>query len=139
MKSVTVFVSSFVSTFVLTAGVFSMALAGCNKESEAAPPMTPASAPNSAARNAGEQIASARCDHEQRCNDIGPDKKYGSREHCMTVMRDDAAKSVNHCRNGIDQEDVRECLTDIQGQNCGNPFSSLMSSKECNSDDLCAD
>jgi hypothetical protein len=135
MRSVTVLLSSF----VLTTGVFSMALAGCNKESEAAPPMTPASAPNSAARDAGEQIAAARCDHEQRCNDIGPDKKYGSREHCMTVMRDDAAKSVNHCRSGIDQEDMRECLTDIQGQNCGNPFESLMSSKNCDSDDLCAD
>jgi hypothetical protein len=135
MRSMTVYLSSF----AMASAVFSMALAGCNKESESTPPMTPASAPNPAARSAGEQIASARCDHEQRCNDIGPDKKYGSWEHCMTVMRDDAAKSVNHCRNGIDQEDMRECLTDIQGQNCGNPFESLMSSKNCDADDLCQD
>lgn len=133
------FVTAFLSSFVLTSGVLSMALAGCNKESEAPPPMTPASAPDPAARNAGESLATAMCDREQRCNNIGSDKKYGSREHCMTVMRDDAAKSVNHCRSGIDQEDLRECLTDIQGQNCGNPFSSVMSSKECSMDDLCAD
>jgi hypothetical protein len=123
----------------MASALFSMALSGCNKESEAAPPMSPASAPNPAARNAGEELASARCDQEQRCNNIGSAKKYGSREHCMTVMRDDAAKSVNHCRNGIDQEDLRECLTDIQGQNCGNPFESAMSSKNCSMDDLCLD
>jgi hypothetical protein len=133
MKSATVLLSSF----ALATGMFSMVLAGCNKESESAP-MTPASAPNAAAREAGEQLANARCDREQRCNSIGSDKKYGSREHCMTVMRDDSAKSVNHCRSGIDEEDLRECMTDIQGQNCGNPFESLMSSKECDSDDLCS-
>lgn len=133
------FVTVLLTSFVMTSTVLSMALAGCNKESESAPPMTPASAPNPAARNAGEQLASGRCDHEQSCNNIGPDKKYGSREHCMTVMRDDAAKSVNHCRTGIDQEDMRECLTDIAGQDCGNPFESLMSSKNCDADDLCLD
>ena len=135
MRSVTVLLSSF----AMASTVLSIALAGCNKKSETAPPMTPASAPDPSARRAGEAIAEARCDHEQRCNDIGPNKKYGSREHCMTVMRDDAAKSVNHCKRGIDQEDLRECLTDIMGQNCGNPFESFASSKNCDMDDLCSD
>jgi len=113
----------------------SLALAGCSKDE--APPMTPAEAKTPAAQNAGGQLASAYCDHEQRCNNIGEAKKYGSRQHCMTVMGNEAAKQVNHCTKGIDQEDLRECLTDIAGQDCSNPIDDMMSSKECGMDDMC--
>jgi hypothetical protein len=99
--------------------------------------MTPAAAPNQAAQNAGGQLASAYCDYEQRCNNIGEAKKYGSREHCMTVMGNEAAKKVNHCVKGIDQEDLRECLTDIAGEGCDNAVEGMMSSKECSMDDMC--
>jgi hypothetical protein len=133
------FIPIFLSSFVMTATVFSMTLAGCSKEGETEPPMTPASAPSPAARSAGESIAATRCDAEQRCNRIGPSAKYGSRDHCMTVMRDDAAKQVNHCRLGIDQEDLRECLNEISDQDCSGPLDSIERSINCSVDDLCLD
>jgi hypothetical protein len=133
-------VSVLLSSFVITSAVASM-IGGCSKEASE-PPMTPANAPNSAARTAGEQLATARCDHEQRCNEIGWDKEFPSREQCMTVNRDYAAKKVNKCQVGIDQKDLSHCLNAVANQDCGGvggAFESIGKGIDCNMDDLCLD
>jgi hypothetical protein len=57
----------------------------------------------------------------------------------MTVMRDDAARKVNDCRQGVDQEDLRECINEVSNQDCSGPIDSIERSINCNMDDLCLD
>jgi|SoiMethySBSTD1v2_1073268.scaffolds.fasta_scaffold30212_2 hypothetical protein len=133
-------VSLLVSSLFVTSAVASM-LGGCSKSGEREPAMTPANAPNPEARAGGEQLASTLCDRAQRCHEIGGDAKYGSREHCMTVMRNEAAKKVNKCLNGLDQNDLRDCVNDIANQACGGiseTWEGIGRGISCNMDDLCS-
>jgi hypothetical protein len=115
------------------------ALTACGKKEETQEPMTPASRISPAAQDTAERIASASCDREQRCNRIGDNAKYGTREHCMNVMREDARSQLDSsdCEHEIDQNDVQECLTEINNEDCGGPVDKLEQLVACRTDDLC--
>ena len=110
------FVPIFLSSFVMTSTVFSMTLAGCSKEGETEPPMTPASAPNPAARNAGESIAAARCDQRTALQRHRTERQVRLARPLHDRHAGRRRQEVNHCRLGIDQEDLRECLNEISDQ-----------------------
>ncbi|HEV8246317.1 MAG TPA: DUF6184 family natural product biosynthesis lipoprotein [Polyangiaceae bacterium] len=99
--------------------------------------MTPASRTTPAADVAAERIATARCDREQRCNQIGAGAKYSSRQHCMNVMGPKAADDVGDCRLGVDQKDLRECLDVISNEDCNAPLGELDRVIQCQADNLC--
>lgn len=122
------------SSVTLLAAVGSL-LGACGKDQPA--PLVPASGIVSEAEDAAESVANARCDREQRCKTIGESKTYADRDHCMTVMKNEAMKDFSDCRKGVDQEDLRQCLTEIANQDCDGPFSGLAESKACGMDDLC--
>ena len=44
-----------------------------------------------------EKLVSARCDQEQRCNNIGPHEKFASRAVCMDKLRGDIGNDLNAC------------------------------------------
>ncbi len=118
---------------VLTIGLFS----ACSKEKP--PPMTPAAGTTQAIDQAITDMANARCDHEQRCNQIGANAKYSDRNHCIQVMGGKAREDLQGCVRGVDQEDMRQCMTEISNQSCDGMFSGIAESKACGMDDLCAD
>lgn len=100
-------------------------------------PLVPAAGTIRAVEAAVDEVSTARCDYEQRCNHVGPEMRYSDREHCMGVMRSDAQQKLNQCRAGVDRDDLRECLTEITNEDCSGPFRQLERYKECNLDDLC--
>jgi hypothetical protein len=109
----------------------------CEKDQPA--PLVPAAGTVQAVDNATMEVANARCDREQRCNEIGESKKYSTREHCLTVMKKEATDDFSDCRTGVDQEDLRECLTEIANQDCSGLFSGFDEFVSCGMDDLCND
>jgi hypothetical protein len=117
--------------------VIGLVVVACEKDSP--PPMTPAAGTTQAVDKAVNDLANARCDREQRCNHIGQNATYSDRNHCMSVMGGEAREDLDDCTRGIDQEDMRECLTEIQNQDCSNVFDTFDKYMSCSMDDMCAD
>ena len=115
--------------------VGALLMGACEKDKPA--PLVPAAGTVAAVDNATNEVADARCDREQRCNEIGESKKYSTREHCLTVMRKEATDDFSDCKKGVDQEDLRECLTEIANQDCSGLFSGFDEYVSCGMDDLC--
>jgi len=114
-------------------GLFS----ACSKDKPE--PLVPAAGTVEAVERATNDIANARCDREQRCNRIGPEGEYADRNHCMNVMTQKAREDMNQCHGGVDQEDLRQCLTEIANKDCSGIFADIGEYKACGMDDLCAD
>jgi hypothetical protein len=119
--------------------LLAVCLAGCSTQSEAEPPLTPASGTTPAAERAIDAVAAARCDHEQRCDGIGPNRVYVNSEHCMRVMLADSQRELGVCRLGIDQADLRECLNEIHDGDCSGALASLERVAACRSAELCVE
>jgi hypothetical protein len=120
---------------ILGFAAVALLISSCQKS--AREPLVPAAGTVRAVEKATGDIATARCDHEQRCNHIGSDMRYSDREHCMNVMRSEARDNLNQCHAGLDDGDVRECLTQIANQDCSGVFAGLAEYKACQMDDLC--
>ncbi|MET0414246.1 MAG: DUF6184 family natural product biosynthesis lipoprotein [Polyangiaceae bacterium] len=123
--------SPVVATFV------ALQLLACNRRDPE--PLVPASGTVHEVQAAIDSLTTARCDYAQRCRLIGPQAQYSSREHCTNVMRTEAQQDLNQCHRGVDQEDFRECLTQIQNEDCSGAFRRVDEYKDCRLDDLCAD
>ena len=97
--------------------------------------MTPASG----TRPAADQIARARCDREQQCSNIGPDKTYSSMQDCLTRIQHDWREdlSARECPGGINQHELNECMAQIRAEACGNPFDTLARITECTQGQIC--
>jgi hypothetical protein len=102
-----------------------------------AEPLVPASGTVRDVDLAVEDVSTARCDYQQRCNHIGPEARYADRDHCLNTMRSEARGDLGHCHNGVDRKDLRECLTQIANEDCSGAFSRLEEYKDCHMDDLC--
>jgi hypothetical protein len=104
---------------------------------DTAAPMVPASRVLPAA----ESIADARCAREQKCNNIGADKRYSSMSDCLARIRNDWKDDLNarECPNGVDQKELNECLSEIRNENCGNPFDTLGRVAACTAAQICED
>lgn len=86
-----------------------------------------------------DRIVAARCDREATCNNIGTDKRFGSRDVCsremMTKMHDDLKAS--DCPKGIDGKRLDDCLSSIRKESCNNPLEALSRIAACNTSQLC--
>ena len=86
-----------------------------------------------------ESLTDARCDREQRCNNVGPDKKYSSRADCVMKVNEEWREDLNarQCPGGVVQSEFSECLEEIRNEDCGNPFDSLERIVACRASDIC--
>lgn len=86
-------------------------------------------------------IANARCAREEKCGNVGADKKFASASACEEEIKNDWRDDLNkyECPNGIVQAELDECLTDIKQEDCGSPFDSLARVLSCNASDICDD
>lgn len=127
--------------FALLAG--GVTVAGCTKVSEPAPraavESNPALTPASRARTAPEQLAEARCEREQQCGNIGNDKTYASSQECFARIRSEWREDLNgrECPGGINQGELQDCLTQIRGEACQNPFDTLARVTACTAARIC--
>jgi hypothetical protein len=86
-----------------------------------------------------EQLATARCQHQAKCNNVGPGKNYVSEDTCMQQMRGSTADELNayNCPRGISDEGLRHCLAAINNEQCGNLIDSMGTSNDCRNSALC--
>lgn len=130
---------NWTKTIIVSIG--SLALVACNKSS--APPAstdgtyTPASGP----RSATESIAQSRCQREQRCENVGAERKYSSEADCLARIRNDWRDdlSARECKSGINQTQLNECLAKIRMEECSSPFDTLARVSECTAAQICKD
>jgi hypothetical protein len=111
---------------------------GCKHEGESAGPRTPAAQSRSAVR----EIAEARCDREERCENIGGgDRKYATRDLCEQSVTNDWADDLNEfeCRSGVVDAELEECLAAVREEDCGSVLDALDRFTSCSAADICAD
>ena len=85
------------------------------------------------------QLASARCDQEQTCNNIGPKAKFASREVCMDQMKGSMGNDLNayNCPRGIDRDGSNRCMAAVTSEECSHPFDTLTRYDKCRTGALC--
>lgn len=90
-------------------------------------------------RDVVDNIASARCRREQRCNNIGFGLKYASLDACRTQVATDWRDELNRyeCPGGFVQKELDECMREIENEDCRNPFDTLERMVACRSGDIC--
>jgi hypothetical protein len=117
--------------------------ASCSRSRES---LTPAAgmAERLSPADAAEEIAQARCEREQRCNNIGAESEFQSRDHCMNVIRPDTGHMLadEGCEHGVSRRDLDECLYEIQTERCSGVarmFDRLDRFMQCRAGDLCLD
>jgi hypothetical protein len=86
-----------------------------------------------------ETIAGGTCDREQSCGTIGPGAYFGTRDDCMTAVRDKTSKAISPsmCPGGIDLKSVEKCLASLEANQCVGPGDAITRAARCAPDDLC--
>ena len=84
------------------------------------------------------RLATARCEREAACNNLGPGKKHADRESCMNEAGQSSRGTLraDQCPQ-IDQSKLSECLNDIKSERCGNPLDSLDTVMSCTRGKIC--
>ena len=84
-------------------------------------------------------IATARCDREATCNNVGADKKWATRDACLADLGEDLVDELNlsECPGGIVQKELDECLAEIKNESCNNPIDKIERLAACRESDLC--
>jgi hypothetical protein len=84
-------------------------------------------------------IATARCDRELKCKNIGSNKTYLSTNECITKLQNDKRTDLNadECPGGVSDKDLSSCLKAIREEDCGNPLDSISRLTACRSSALC--
>lgn len=67
-----------------------------------------------------EAIAQRRCDLAQRCDRIGPGKRYDRRLECVFHTRAEWSEELNAiaCPRGVDEGRLNACLHELETENC---------------------
>ena len=86
-----------------------------------------------------DAIASARCDREVTCNNVGTDKKWSNRQACISEVRGKQLNELTEasCPKGVDQTQYDKCLADIKGERCENALDTLSRLAACRTSALC--
>ena len=89
--------------------------------------------------SATESIAESRCAREARCENIGENKKFSSSDDCLARVRADWKDDLNarECPAGINQPELRECLSEIRNEDCSSPFDTLSRVAACTTGQIC--
>ena len=120
--------------------IFAVALvAGCVVHTNEPASRTSTTGAGIQGSNAVRRIADARCDREVGCNNIGDGHRFDSRDACIREMRRDTRDALDDkaCEGGIDEARLNECIRDIRGERCGNPFDSINRAASCRRAELC--
>jgi len=86
-----------------------------------------------------DRLASARCEQEQSCNNIGPGAKFASLSVCREQVHGGLANDLNayKCPRGLDSVGVDRCMAAIKSEECNHPFDTLTRYDKCRSGALC--
>jgi hypothetical protein len=85
-------------------------------------------------------IATARCDRELKCKNVGTNKTYLTTDECVTKMQNDKRTGLNpdECPQGVNNNDLASCLKAIRDEDCGNPLDQISRLTACRAGGMCA-
>lgn len=85
------------------------------------------------------RLASARCEQEQNCKNIGAGNKYATRETCLEQVQGSIGNDLNayNCPRGLDHDAVDRCMAAIQSEECSHPFDTLTRFDKCRTSAMC--
>jgi hypothetical protein len=121
-------------------GALALGFSGCNRNNEPAPAVEQVpSSPEANMKGAIHDIVGARCNREERCSNIGPDKTYADRDACTSKLEGTTQSDINlsDCKHGVDRPKLHACLDKIHGEDCGNPIDTLSRVAACRTGELC--
>jgi hypothetical protein len=121
---------------LLLGGVLTLA---CERRETSTPVMTPASGTASSVERASEDVTAARCDREARCDHVGPEEDFTSREDCMRSLWSDTYSALSACDSGIERQPLQQCIAAIGSDDCKNVLGRLDGYPACKLVELCAD
>ena len=86
-----------------------------------------------------DALTGARCDQEQRCNNVGSGKRHESRESCRTSVRTGFSDDIvpTECPSGVDRRALSVCLKEVRDEGCGDPLDTLARLASCRTAALC--
>jgi hypothetical protein len=101
----------------------------------------PGAATNTAKERALDALASARCERELRCENIGAQKSYGSMDSCRAEVRSEWQKGFDAetCTGGIVEEKLNGCLAQLRDEKCDHPIATLGRMGACQPGAMCND
>jgi Family of unknown function (DUF6184) len=103
------------------------------------PPAGVTEAQNEVDRHVADKIASARCDHEDKCEHVGTGRKFATRDVCQTQLRSDTMGDLNaqKCPRGLDKEAIDRCVAAINQESCSISIDMLARVADCRSGAIC--
>lgn len=135
-------------------------LLGCTRDVE--PPLQPAAAivhapprPTAAPRSSAAPradvgppsaaepglliIVAARCDHEEKCANVGAGRAYGGRTECERAITTEVAEELggSECAHGLLRPALEACLEQIRNEDCRSILGALRRITACDHDSLC--
>lgn len=130
-----------ISLLLITTGL----VFACAGENEATPAAktpvgeTTVTSQNAADKTVVDKLATARCDQEQGCNNIGPGAKFASRDVCLNQIRGSIGNDLNayNCPRGLDSDAVDRCMMAIKSEECSHPFDTLTRFDKCRVGAIC--
>ena len=124
-------------------GLIGLAVAvGCDRESTTETSKTRLTSANPSAPVSPASIdalALARCDREQRCENIGEGRRFANRDACLNDIRSkgDDTLTTSSCPGGVDTERLQACLDQVRTERCDNPLDTLGRLYACRTSSLC--
>ncbi|OJY19529.1 MAG: hypothetical protein BGO98_14555 [Myxococcales bacterium 68-20] len=128
------------NSWLLACGVVvSVTVIGCDKQ-RGEPAMTTTTTGALSHDDAIMRLATARCDREAACNEIGAGKKYADRDECTREAGQNARGTLraDQCAT-IDQAKLSDCLNDIKNERCNNPLDTLDTVTSCTRSKMCVE
>jgi hypothetical protein len=86
-------------------------------------------------------IATARCEREAKCNNVGERGEYVTQEDCVVSLEPATRGELDErdCPSGISEVELRECTDEIKQTDCDSPVQSIDLVTECSNEELCVE
>ncbi len=99
---------------------------------------TPVPAPSSHQKEIA-YLATARCDHQQACSNIGVGKPFASIDACMKEMQRQGLSETyrRQCPGDIDSQRLQTCAAEIKAANCADHSDAINRFDACSASALC--
>lgn len=86
-------------------------------------------------------IATARCEREVKCNNVGAEGKYVTQEDCVVSLEPATRGELDSrdCPPGVSEVELKECTEEIKQTDCDRPVQNIDLIAECSNEELCLD
>ena len=90
------------------------------------------------AASAALRIATARCDREAACDNVGTGRSFGDRDECVSQIGHDVVTNLSseECPSGVAANSLATCIADVGSAPCGEEEEGVVPSS-CSRERVC--